>query len=69
MLLGRKGRVRSDLEEGKERELKESPMIDLSAEVIEQATLINNVADISKNLKGTSVKVLREAAATPSRRQ
>lgn len=63
-LTDRKGRLRSDLEEEKIEELKENPTMDLSAEVLEQATLINNVADISKNLKGTIVKVLRDAAAT-----
>lgn len=63
-LTGRKGRMRSDMEEGRISELKENPTTDLSAEVLEQAALINNVADISKNLKGTSVKILREAAAT-----
>lgn len=36
-LTGRKGRIRSDLEEGKVRELRENPSIDLSAEVLEQA--------------------------------
>lgn len=64
VLTGRKGRLRTDLEEDKMEEMKDSPTVDLSAEVLEQATLINNVADISKNLKGTSVKVLRDAAAT-----
>lgn len=63
-LSGRKGRIRLDIEEDKIWEMKENPTTDLSVEVLEQTALINNVTDISKNLKGTSVKVLRDAAAT-----
>lgn len=62
-VIGKKGSAWMNMEE-KIRELKENPTIDLSAEVLEQTTLINNIADISKNLKETSVKTLREAAAT-----
>lgn len=60
----RESTYRKETEGQKIEELRENPSVDLTVEAMEQASIINNVADISRNLKGTNVKILRDAATT-----